>query len=140
MVADGKYLGTAVPVGGVLTLPGGVKANYVTVGYLSVTPQVNTLPISPEGKYGPGLTDLRNIDHVGLILYNTLDIQVGILGGIPDPVPEVAATVGANPTPYTGFPESASIQTSNLRNPIVTIQSVNPLPCEVSALVPVVTN
>jgi hypothetical protein len=140
VVADGKYLGTAVPVGGVLTLPGGVKANYVTVGYLYVTPQVNTLPISPEGKYGPGLTDLRNIDHVGLILYNTLDIQVGILGGSPDPVPEVAATVGANPTPYTGFPESASIQTSNLRNPIVTIQSVNPLPCEVSALVPVVTN
>ncbi len=139
VVADGKYLGTAVSAGGVLTLPGGAKANYVTVGYLYVTPQVNTLPISPEGKYGPGLTDLRNVDHVGLILYNTLDIQVGILGGSPDPVSEVLAVQGANPTPYTGHPQDIPIQTSNQLGPIVTIQSVNPLPCEVSAVVPEVT-
>jgi hypothetical protein len=139
VVADGAYIGTAVPVGGVLTLPGGKNANYATVGLLPVTPTVKSLPISPEGKYGPGLTDLRNIDHVGLMLYNTLDCQVYIDGGIPQQVPELAALNVANPTPYTGQATPVAIQTSNQFQPIVDIQSASPLPCEVTALVPEVT-
>jgi hypothetical protein len=139
VVADGKYLGTAVPVGGVLTLPGGVKANYATVGLILPTPTVKTMPLSPDGKYGPGLTDLRNIDHVGLILYNTLDIQVGTDGASLQPCPEIAAVAIANPTPYTGEPEPIAILTSNQREPVFVVQSANPLPCEVTAMVPEVT-
>jgi hypothetical protein len=140
VVADGKYLGTAVPVGGTLTLPGGAKGNKITVGLLMVTPTVKTLPIAPDGKYGPGITDIRNIDHVGLVLYNTLDIQAGTDGSQLQTCAEVVAAQGANPTPYTGEPEPIPIETSNTRQPIFVIQSSAPLPCEVSVLVPEVTN
>jgi hypothetical protein len=145
VVGDGKYLGTAVPSGGVLTLPGGARATYITVGLLMATPTVKTMPIAPEGRYGPSLSDIGNIDHVGLVLYNTLDIQVGtdaelIANGTIQPVPEVVAVNGANPTPYTGEVEPVAIMGTNLRERIIDIQSSNPLPCEVTALVPVVSN
>jgi hypothetical protein len=144
VVADGAYIGTAVPSGGVLTLPGGVQAHYATVGFLLPTPTVKTLPIAPEGKYGPGMTDLKNIDHVGLVLYNTLDVQVGtdaqLSAGPLESCPEVQAAAVVNPTPYSGFVSPVAIQTSNQFGDIVVIQSRNPLPCEVTALVPVVTS
>ena len=144
VVADGAHLGTAVPSGGVLTLPGGVKANYVTVGLLPVTPTVKTMPIAPDGKYGPGLTDIGTVDHVGLFLYNTLDIQVGtdaqlIANGKIENVFEVAQTRGANPTPYTGQVEPVPIMGTNIRELILDIQSAAPLPCEVTALIAEVT-
>ena len=144
VVADGKYLGTAVPVGGVLTLPGGVTANKVTVGLLPVTPTVKTMPIAPDGKYGPGLTDIGTVDHVGLFLYNTLDIQVGfdaqlIATGVLSTVPEVVSSQGSNPTPYTGQVEPVPISGTNIREIILDIQSAAPLPCEVTALVAEVT-
>jgi hypothetical protein len=144
VVADGKYLGAAVPVGGVLTLPGGVKATYITAGLLPVTPTVKTLPISPEGQYGPSLSEKGLIDHVGLYLYNTLDIQVGtdaelVAVGSLQQVTEIMALNVANPTPYTGEPEPVPIRGTNIRERILDIQSINPLPCEVTAVVPVVT-
>lgn len=145
VVADGKYLGTAVAAGGLVTLPGGVSATYATVGFLMQTPTVKSLPIAPEGKYGPGMTDLKNIDHVGFILYNTLDIQVGTdiqltTNGSLESVPEVQASAVANPTPYSGWVSPVAIQTSNQFGDIVDVQSASPLPCEVTALVPVVTS
>ena len=144
VVADGAYIGTAVPVGGVLTLPGGVKANKVTVGLLMVTPTVKTMPIAPDGQYGPGLTDVGTIDHVGLFLFNTLDIQVGtdaqlIANGKIENVFEVTKVQGANPTPYTGQVEPVPIMGTNIRELILDIQSSAPLPCEVTALIAEVT-
>jgi hypothetical protein len=140
VVADGAYLGTAVPSGNTLTLPGGVKANYVTCGFLRATPTVKSMPISPEGKYGPGLTDMRNIHHVSLMLYNTLDVQVGVDGASLSSVPEVVAVNGANPTAYTGEPEPVPINTTNTRQPIFVVQSSAPLPCEVTAMIAEITN
>jgi hypothetical protein len=139
VVADGKYVGTAVPAAGILTLPGGITANYATVGIPMATPTVKTMPLSPEGTYGPGLTDLRNIDHVGLVLYNTLDIQTGTDGSVLQSCTEVEALKIANPTLFNGEPEPIPINTTNVREPILVIQSANPLPCEVTAMVPVVS-
>ena len=144
VVADGVYLGTAVPAGGILTLPGGVKATYITAGLLPVTPIVKTLPIASMGQYGPGLSDIGTIDHVGLILFNTLDIQVGtdaqlIAQGQLETIPEVQAANGVLPTPFSGEPEPVAIRGTNIRERILDIQSKNPLPCEVTAIVPEVT-
>ena len=143
VVANGVYLGTAVPVGGVLTLPNGANANYATVGLLMATPTVKTMPIAPDGKYGPGLTDIGAIDHVGIFLYNTLDIQVGMDAqlaalGTLESVPEVAQVALLN-TPYTGEIEPVPIRGTNIRELILDIQSAAPLPCEVTALVAEVT-
>ncbi len=135
IIGDGKYLGTAVPVGGVLTLPGGVKATYITAGLLPVTPIVKTMPVSPDGQYGPGVSDIKAIEHIGLILYNTLDIQVGIDGSQLQNCFEVLAVNGVNPIPYSGQPEPVPIPQSLERECIFDIQSQNPLPCEVTAVV-----
>lgn len=139
VVADGKYLGTAVPSGGVLTLPGGVTATYVTVGFL-YTALMKTMPITPDGDYGTGVLKMKGSPYIRVSFYNTLDAQLNVdgLALYPANFQQAANINVANPTPFTGY-DRVPIDSDWTTVQILDVQSQNPLPCEVTALVPEVT-
>ena len=137
VVADGVYVGTAVPSAGTLTIPGGISANYCTVGFLMQTPTMKTMPISAGAQYGDVLRR-KGSPYIRIQFYNAMDCQA-MMDGLPAQTVNFQGNLTAmqqpNPTPYTGY-DRVPIDVDLNEIVILDIQSANPLPCEVTALVP----
>lgn len=152
VVADGAYIGTAVPAAGVLALPGGVSANYAVCGF-NFNSQVTTMPLVPQDKEGTGQLKKSAIPRCRFRVYNTLYMRAGQFttpnaGGL-SPLTKVkmgdtgigglvldSTTPSApNPTPYSGYCR-ASISDAMRDDTFLSIVSDLPLPCSLTAIVP----
>ena len=140
VVADGAYIGTAIPQGGVLTLPKGVSANYAVAGF-NYTSIVTTMPLVPQTQEGTGQLKKASIPKCRFRVYNTLYMKAGQfltpasamsvvrMGDIA-----IDYTI-ANPTPYSGYAR-ASILEALRDDTFLSIESDLPLPCSLTAIVP----
>jgi hypothetical protein len=143
VVGDGQYLGTASPSGGSLTLPGGASAKNIIVGY-AYNPEADTLPLTTPGKYGTGALAERSVDHVRLMYYNTLDLQVAYKRGDGVLTPVQSSNFNQynvnvpNPIPQTGV-DKIPVDSSTEMQTILVFTSQNPLPSEVVVVVPEVS-
>ena len=152
VVADGAYIGTATVVAGVLTLPGGVSANYAVCG-MNYVSTVTSMPLLAQSAEGSGQLQRSAIPRSRFRVVNTLYMKAGQFttpnaGGL-SPLSNVkmgdtgiggkvlSSTVPSapNPTPYSGFCRSSILEA--LRDDAyISIVSDLPLPCAVSAIVP----
>ena len=138
MVGDGMYLGTAVVSAGAVTLPTGgtFPASYNTaiVG-LAYTSIMTSMPIDvgvpQDSALGKEITIPRVVIQYLESLYSEI---VSVQGGNPE-----VATLGG---PQTTFP---TVFTGTERSPVpsgfafggsITVQSSNPLPLSVTAIIP----
>ena len=144
VIADGAYIGTSVPVGGVLTLPGGVSANYAVAG-INYISQVTTLPLVPQDSSGSGQLKKSAIPKSRFRVYRTLYMKAGQFttpnaGGLSPLSTVRMGDTGvnyqtANPTPYSGYCRTSILEA--LRDDTyLSIVSDLPLPCSVTAIVP----
>lgn len=156
VVADGVYIGTAVPAGGVLTLPKGVSANNAVCG-LNFTSQVTTMPLVPPSQEGTGQLKKKAIPKARFRVYNTLYMRAGQFTtpnagglspmtyvkmgdtGIGGLVLNSSTPSAVNPTLYSGYAR-CSILESLRDDAYLSIVSDLPLPCAVTAIVPDVSD
>jgi hypothetical protein len=144
VVADGAYIGTAIPAAGVLTLPGGVSANYAVCGF-NFTSTVTSMPLVPQDKEGTGQLKKSAIPRSRFRVYNTLYMKAGQFttpnaSGLSPMTNVRMGDVGvdytkANPTPYSGYCR-ASILDAMRDDTFLSIVSDLPLPCSLTAIVP----
>jgi hypothetical protein len=144
VVADGAYIGTAVPAAGVLTLPGGISANYVVAG-INFTSQVTSMPLLAQAQDGSSQLMKTSLPKCRFRVYNTLYMKAGqftaaTAGGMPGMSTVRMGDTGvdytkANPVLYSGFCRTSILEA--LRDDcFLNIISNLPLPMNVTAIVP----
>jgi hypothetical protein len=142
---DGMYLGTAVPTAGAITLPmptGVSSVNYAIVG-LPYTSTLVTMPFELGNQMDSTQASLLSVPRVGITYLNTLDCGVGTANSLfgagggniePATLNGVQATF---PTLYTGT-ERGPVPSGFGFGTSLIIQSSKPLPCTITAIVPMV--
>jgi hypothetical protein len=136
--ADGAYLGTLAYVSGTITLPGSVTATYVVIG-LPYTSTLTTMPFELGNQMDSTQAQMQNTPRVGVTLLNSLDCQLsGKVGGLAQNAIPIASQT-ANPTLFTGT-KRAAVASGIGYEAAITVKSTKPLPCTVTALVPMVGN
>jgi hypothetical protein len=136
---DGAYLGTAIVSAGAVTLPmpaGITSVHYAIVG-MPYTCTMTTMPFDLGSLQDSTRADKQHTPRVSVTLINSLD---GTISGKPggqaqNAVP--ATSQVANPTLFTGTKRVAVSSGIGL-DATITISSALPLPCTVTALVPMV--
>jgi len=138
MIGDGAYLGTAVVVGGEVTLPVACTSAHVGLPFSS---RMQSMPIEAAANYGTAQMKKKNITHVDVRYVNTLDLWAGptetdVDSAVLEDEDGVRVDVTApNPVPQSGD-ERVKTQGMNQKRGYVNIISDLPLPCEVTAIVP----
>ena len=142
---DGMYLGTAVPTAGAITLPmptGVSSVHYAIVG-LPYTSTLVTMPFELGNQMDSTQASLLSVPRVGITYLNTLDCGVGTANSLfgagggniePATLNGVQATF---PTLYTGT-ERGPVPSGFGFGTSLIIQSSKPLPCTITAIVPMV--
>ena len=142
---DGMYLGTAVPTAGAITLPmptGVASVHYAIVG-LPYTSTLVTMPFELGNQMDSTQASLLSVPRVGITYLNTLDCGVGTANSLfgagggniePATLNGVQATF---PTLYTGT-ERGPVPSGFGFGTSLIIQSSKPLPCTITAIVPMV--
>jgi hypothetical protein len=133
---DGEYLGTVVVGSGTIVLPGSTAVHYAILG-LPYTSILTTMPFEIGNAMDSSQGQRLMTPRVGVTLLNSLDCELsGKAGGAAvDVIPSSSQTTF--PTLFTGTkrapcPTGPGFETS------ITITSSLPLPCTVTALVPMV--
>jgi hypothetical protein len=152
VVADGVYIGTAVPAGGVLTLPGGVSANYAVAG-LNYTSTMTTMPLVPPSQSGTSQLKKKSVPKARFRVLNTLYFKCGQFtapnagglsplstvrmgdSGIGGVVIDSTHPSAKNPIPYSGYCRSSILEALR-EDAFLTVYSDLPLSCSITAIVP----
>ena len=141
MVGDGMYLGTATVVAGSVTLPtGGIyPASYNTaVVGLAYSAIMTSMPIETGVAQDSGIGKEITIPRVAIQYLKSLYAEVlGVQGGKPE-IAVMNGSQGAFPTLYTGM-ERSPVPSGFAYGSCITIQSANPLPLMVAAIIPEVS-
>ena len=134
IVCDGAYVGTGVPVGGVLALP--VSCNYCAAGY-NFTSWLASMPLVAAATDGSASMKTKTLPQHRIRVYNTLYVKVGMTATISQAtsVNMKVSYASANPTPVSGA-FKAPVLSGMLRDAQVNVYSDLPLPCTVIGLVP----
>lgn len=147
LVGDGAYLGTAVVASGSVTLPADAngKATYNTaVVGLHYDATLRTMGIDVGNVENSYEIKEIGIPRVGIIFYQTLAAQLRSIQGNVQPC-DLSNSPGrplnplaSFPTPYSG-PQRVPFMGGYQYGSYVQVESILPLPCTVSAIIPEIT-
>lgn len=133
IVADGKYLGQAAVTNGTVTLPTGITASKIRVGYPLVG-WVTTNKPEVQLPDGPSTSRKRKLAEVKLRFVNTIGAAVvsGVSVGEELPFLEADGSMDVAPPLFTG--EKPFDGTSYEDDGVLTILQIYPLPMTITNL------